>query len=94
MFYSFIQKRNRVSETISHLPLCHRSWDSHVALVVKNPPVKARDIRDVSSLPGMGRYPGRGRGNPLQYSCLENPTDRGAWRAIAHRVAKTPSGLK
>ena len=93
-FYSFIQKRNRVSETTSPLPLCHRSWASHVASVVKNPPAKARDIRDVSSLPGMGRYPGREHGNPLQYSCLENPMDRGACRAIAHRVAKTQSGLK
>jgi len=46
--------------------------------VVKNLPVDAGDIRDASSIPGLGRFPGRGNGNPLQYSCLENPIDRGA----------------
>ena len=50
-----------------------------VALVVKNP--NAKDNRDVSSIPGSGRSLAGGHGNPLQYSCLENPTDRGAWRA-------------
>ena len=50
---------------------------SQVALVVKNPPAKAGDIRDVGSVPGLGRSPGGGHGNPLQYSCLENPKDRG-----------------
>ena len=52
---------------------------SQVALVVKNPPVSARDIRDKNSFPRLGRSPGGGHGNPLQYSCLENPMDRGAW---------------
>ena len=51
---------------------------SQVALVVKNLPVNAGDIRDVESIPGSGRSPGEGNGNPLQYSCLENPMDRGA----------------
>ena len=51
---------------------------SHVALVVKNPPANAEDIRDSGSVPGSGRSPGRGHGNPLQYSCLENPMDREA----------------
>ena len=51
---------------------------SQVALVVKNPPANAGDIRDVGSIPGSGRSPGGGLGNPLQYSCLENPMDRGA----------------
>ena len=46
------------------------------------------DIGDVGSIPGSGRSPGEGNGNPLQYSCLENPTDRGAWRATGHGVAK------
>ena len=50
---------------------------SQVALVVKNPPANAGDIRDVGSVPGLGRSPGGGHGNPLQYSCLENPKDRG-----------------
>ena len=61
----------------------------HVALVVKNPPAKAGDIRDLGLIPGSGRSPRRGHGNPLQYSCLENPMDRGAWRATVHRVAKS-----
>ena len=56
-------------------------WFSQVALVVKNLPTKAREVRDVGSVPGSGRSPGGGHGNPLQYSCLENPMDRGAWRA-------------
>ena len=48
----------------------------------KNPPSNAGDLRAVYSIPGSGRYPGAGNGNPLQYCCLENPTDRGPWRAI------------
>ena len=50
-----------------------------MALVVKNSPASARDIRDTGSIPGLGRSPEGGHGNPLQCSCLENPTDRGAW---------------
>ena len=50
-----------------------------VALVVKNPPASAGDIRDVGLTPGSGRSPAGGHNNPLQYSCLENPMDRGAW---------------
>jgi len=57
--------------------------------VVKNPPAKERDTRDMGSIPGWGRSPGEGNGNPLQYTCLENPMDRGAWRATVHRVAKS-----
>ena len=59
---------------------------SQGALVVKNPSANAGDIRDMGLIPGLGRPLGGGYGNPLQYSCLENPMDRGAWRAIAHRV--------
>ena len=55
----------------------------------KNPPANAGDVRDAGSIPGSGRTPGEGHGNPLQYSCLENPVDRGAWRAMVHRVAKS-----
>ena len=54
-------------------------WASQVALVVKNLPASAGDRRDAGLIPGLGRSPGGGRGNPLQCSCLENPTDRGAW---------------
>ena len=62
--------------------------------MVKNLPVSAGDIRDVSLIPGLGRSPGGGRGNPLQDSCLENPMDRGAWRATVHRGAESQTGLK
>ena len=55
---------------------------SQVVLVVKNPPANAGDVRDMGSIPGLRRSPGGGHGNPLQNSCLENPIDRGAWRAI------------
>ena len=57
--------------------------------VVKNLPANAGDITDMSSIPGSGRSPGKRRGNPLQYSHLENPMDRGAWLATVHRVAKS-----
>ena len=70
---------------VEHSSLCA----SQVALAVKNPPASAGDIRDVGSIPGLGRSPGGGHGNPPQYSCLENPMDRGAWWAMVHRVAKT-----
>ena len=63
-------------------------WASQVALVVKNLLANAGDIREVGSIPGSGRSPGGGPGNPLQYSCLENPMDREAWRATLHGVTK------
>ena len=62
---------------------------SQVALVVKNPPTNAEDLGDFGSIPGWGRSPGVGNGNPLQYSCLENPRDREAWQATVHGVAKS-----
>ena len=55
-------------------------------LVVTNLIANARDIRDVGLVSGPGRFPGGGDGNPLQYSCLKNPIDRGAWQAIVHGV--------
>ena len=61
---------------------------SQVAVVVKNPPPSARDIRDVGLIPGLGRSHGERHSNPLQYSCLENPMDRGAWWVMVHRVTK------
>ena len=63
-------------------------WASQVVPVVKNPPANAGDTGDVGSIPGLGRSPGGGHGNPLQYSCLENPMDRRAWWAAVHGVAK------
>ena len=62
---------------------------SQVALVVKNLPANAGDIRDTDSIPGLGRSPGGGHGNPHQDSCLENPMGRGAWRAAVHGVAES-----
>ena len=60
-----------------------------MALVVKNPPANAGDLRDMGLIPGLGRSPGGGHGSPLQYSHLENPMDRGAWWATGHRVAQS-----
>ena len=54
--------------------------------MVKNPPDNTEDVRDTGLIPGSGRSPGGGNGNPLQYSCLENPTDRGAWWALELKV--------
>ena len=59
--------------------------------VVKNPPANAGGVGSIS---GSGRSPGEGNGNPLQYSSLENPMDRGAWRALVHRVTKNQTQLK
>ena len=57
--------------------------------MVKNPPSNAGDIKEVDSIPGSGRSPEGGHGNPLQYSCLDNPMNRGAWQATVHRVAES-----
>ena len=75
------------------IPLIQR-WASQVALVVKNPLANAGDITDAVSTSGLGRSPGGGHGNPLQYSCLENSMDRGAWWLTAHRVAMSQTQLK
>ena len=65
-----------------------------MAQVVKNLPANAGDVRDTGSIPGSGRSPGGGHGNPLPYSCLENLTDRGAWWAAVQRVAQSRTRLK
>ena len=62
--------------------------------MVKNPPANAGDMRDVGLIPESGRSPGGGNDNPLQYSCLENPMDRGIWQATVHRVTKSWTQLK
>ena len=72
--------------------LAHREA-SQVMLVVKKLPANAGDIRDTGSIPGWGRSPGGGHGNPLQSSGLENPMDRQAWKATAHRIAKSQTRL-
>ena len=70
------------------------TWASKVALVVKNLPANAGDLRDEGSVPGLGRSSGGGHSNPLQYSCLESPMDRGAWWAAVHAVTKSQTQLK
>ena len=67
------------------LDLSNYNWGFPGGSVVKNLPANAEGA---SSTPGLGRFPGEGNSNPLQYSCLENPIDRGTWRAIVHGVAK------
>ena len=59
-----------------------------MAPVVKNLPANSGDVRDLGSIPGSGRSPGKGHGNPLQHSCLENPKNRGAWWATVHRATE------
>ena len=63
-------------------------WGFPGGSVVKNQLAEAGDAGNAGSIPGLGRSPGGGNGNPLQYSCLENPMDRGAWRATVYAVAK------
>ena len=70
-------------------PIFTRVGASQVAPVEKNPPACAGDLRDAGLIPGSGRSPGGGHGNPLQYTCLETPLDRGAWWTTVHRVANS-----
>ena len=71
-----------------------RTGASQVALVLKNTPANAEELRDAGSIPGSERSPGVGNGNPLQYSCLQNPMDRGAWQDTVHGVAQSRIPLK
>ena len=76
-----------------HLTQLNNSEDSQVMWIVMNPPANAENVRDLDWMPGWRRSPGRGHGNALQYSCLENPLDRGAWWATVHGVAKSQTWL-
>ena len=67
---------------------------SQVELMVKNSAANAGNIRDAGSIPGLGRSLGEGNGNPLRYSCLDNPMDRGAWHTTVHRIAMSRTELK
>ena len=69
------------------IPVSNR-WASQVGPMVKNLHASAGDTRNMDSIPGSGRFPRVGNGNPLQYSCLENPTDRGAWQATVRGVTE------
>ena len=62
-------------------------------LVVNNPPATAEDTKDMGIIPGLGKAPGVGNGNLLQYSCLGNPTDRGAWQPTVHAAEESPTQL-
>ena len=75
------------------MPGLETLWASQVTLVVKNLPVNGEDLRDVDSIPVSGRSPGEGNGNPLQYTCLGNPMDRGAWRAAVLVVIESQMQL-
>ena len=91
--YGVTQSRTRLKQlSSSSSKLLLRA--SQVALVVKDLPANAGDARDTGSIPGLGRSPGGRYGNPLQFSCLGNPMDKGAWQATAHRVAKSWTQLK
>ena len=70
------------------------SWAPQMVLMVKNLFANAVDIRELGSIPGSGRSPGGGHSGPLQYSCLKNPMDRGAWKAMIHRVSESWTQLK
>ena len=78
---SDVQISPKIQEILSHY------WASQVVLVVKNLPANARDLRDAGLIPGLGRCPGEGHGNPLQYSCLKNPMGT-AWWATVHRLQR------
>ena len=93
--FSCLSHLSRVSYSKVEISTFHRRWGaSQMALMVKNSPINAEDVRDVSSISGSGRSPGGGHGNPLQYSCLENPINRRAWWAIDHGVTKSWTWLK
>ena len=86
--------------SLTHPSIHFLIYPSHLTIhcfpcgsVVKNPPASARDTGDTDSIPGWGRSLGEGNGNPLQYSCLENSMDRGAWWATVHGVTKCQSQL-
>ena len=81
------------SDTTERLHSLAHSWASQVALVVKNLPTNAGDTRDTGSIPWWGRSLGGGHGNSCQYSCLENPMDRRAWRATVHGHAESQTRL-
>ena len=88
------QEREKHRSVDEWVCLCVCSWASQVVLEVKNLSTNIGDSRDTGSIPGLRRSPIGGPGNPLQYSCLENPMDRGAWWAIVHGVEKNQTQWK
>ena len=101
MVYIFIQKNyserksNSKKKEKGNCYVIFKIRASQVVLVVRNLPANSGDKRNiVPSIPGSGRSPEEGHGHPLQYSCLKNPIDRGAWRATVYMVTKTWTRLK
>ena len=84
-----IRKEMNLISTLASFP-----WGFPGSSVVRKPPANAEDAGDKGSIPGSGRSPAGGNGNPLQSSCLENPMDRGAWWATVHGVTKSQTQLK
>ena len=86
---------NTFAIVLGHISLCLILYDrtSQVALMVKNLPAKAGGARHTGLISGSRRSPGGGNGTPLQYSCLENPIDKGAWQATVHGVARVGHNL-
>ena len=84
------QIEEHIYSLLGHVPPALSRWGFPGGSGVKNPLATAGDA---ASIPGLGRSPGEGNGNPLQHSCLENPIDRGAWQATIHGVAKSPTWL-
>ena len=89
MLSAFPRQKSAKTALLYLALITHQVWASQVVLVVKNMPVNAGDVREVGSIPGSASSPGEGYGNPLQYNCLENSTDRGVWWATIHRIAKS-----
>ena len=85
---------HQAQENLSYSTECCFIGASQVDLVVKNLPANAGDLRDAGLIPGLGRSSGGGHGNPPQYSCLENPMDRGAWQVTVHGVTQSQTRLK
>ena len=89
---------SRIAECVStsffFVAKSYTIWASQVMWMIKNPPANAGDIKDAGSMSGLGRSPGRRHGNPLQYSCLENPMDRGVWQSTVHWVAESRTRQK
>jgi len=88
-FCLIIEENVSQAGTDSFLSLYLMVWTSQMVLVVKNLPANAGDVRETGSISGLERSPAGGHGNPLHYSCLENPMERGAWWATVHRIAKS-----
>ena len=90
--YFQVQSARKLIRHFSFWGLLHNA--SQVTLVVKNPSATAGDVRDLGLIPRLGRSPEGEHGNPLQYCCLENPMNRGAWRSTVNRVTKSWIQLK